>query len=240
VGVVILRAYALPSALHFLLYKRKIICYVLYLMSSVLDRLILKLNANWQAFEVLSVRDAITMLCSESQGQKPGYAMDFVTIKSDDGQSTLQYANPVAWDEWITLPVRDGDPVINTVRGPIRCPLVVICANYNQIPLVAPKLGNEAILKRDGYTCQYSGKKLPRSKLNIDHVIPRDRGGRDTWENMVASDKDINFSKGNRMNHEVGLKLIRKPVAPKQTVKVVRPEDIPLETREQVLPFLLK
>ncbi len=208
--------------------------------SSILDRLILKLNANWQAFEVLTVRDAITMLCSESHGQKPGYAMDFITVKSPDGKTTLQYANPVAWDEWIKLPVRDGDPVIQTVRGPIRCPLVVICANYSQIPLVAPKLGNEAILKRDGYTCQYSGKKLPRARLNVDHVLARDLGGGDSWENMVACDREINFKKGNRRNEDVGLRLIRKPVAPKRTVKVIRPEDLPPETRDQVTPFLLR
>lgn len=207
---------------------------------SLLDKvLVTKLNANWHAFEQLSVRDAVTMLCSETNGEKPGYAMDFITIM-DDGKPFLQYAQPVAWDEWIALPVRDHDLSIQTSRGPIRVPLVVICAHYDEIPLRKPKYGKEAVLRRDGYTCQYSGRKLPRSQLNIDHVKTRHAGGKDTWENTVACDKDINLAKGHKTNAEAGLTLIRKPVAPKQTVKVIRPEDLAPEIRDEVTPFVLK
>lgn len=207
---------------------------------SVLDKRILKLNANWYGFSTVSVRDAITMLCSEQDGLKPGFAMDFVTILDDTGEPLLEYAQPTPWDEWIRLPIRDHDLTIQTSRGPIRCPLVVICAHYDKIPMRAPKLGNEAILKRDGYTCQYSGKRLPRHQLNVDHVDPRDRGGADSWENMVACDRDINFAKGNKTNAQAGLKLIRKPVAPKSTAAIVRPEDLPEDIRQQVMPFVLR
>ncbi len=92
------------------------------------------------------------------------------------------------------------------------------------------------MLQRDGYTCQYTGRKLPKHLLNLDHVIPRDRGGEDSWENLVASDKEINTLKGNRLNSEAGLKLIRKPVAPKSAVKVLTAADAKHPSQ---VPFLL-
>ena len=57
---------------------------------------------------------------------------------------------------------------------------------------------------------------------------------------MVASRRDINFGKGNKTNREAGLKLIRQPVAPTPRIKVIRPEDVPDETRQQVMPFLYR
>ena len=51
--------------------------------------------------------------------------------------------------------------------------------------------------------------------LNVDHVVPKSRGGSDEWENLVTIRKDINSKKGNRLNSEIGLKLIRQPVKPK-------------------------
>jgi HNH endonuclease len=50
----------------------------------------------------------------------------------------------------------------------------------------------------------------------LDHVLPRSRGGRDEWENLVWSDKAVNSRKGNRLPHETGLKLLHAPRAPKE------------------------
>lgn len=83
------------------------------------------------------------------------------------------------------------------------------------------------------HNCAYTDEKLPASQLNIDHVIPKSRGGRDTWENLVACRKDINFKKGNKTNKEAGLSLKRKPKAlnavPKSATirEVKRPEHAP-------------
>ncbi len=206
---------------------------------SILNKKILKLNAGWHSFSTVSVRDAIVMLCPEKNGDEAGFAMDFETIYDDDGNALLEYANPTKWEDWINLPIRDHDLVINTSRGQIRCPLVVICANYDKIPYELPKLGKDAILRRDNYTCQYTGQKLSRDQLNIDHVIPQDRGGKDSWENLVTSRKDINFSKGNRLNHEIGLKLIRQPTSPKPVPKIVRPDELGEDIRQQLMPFMI-
>lgn len=185
---------------------------------NVLDKQIcLSLNRNWQPINVISVKQALTSLCSESNGVKPAMALDIEMATDENGQQVLVYANPVGWDEWLTLPVRPGDLFVQSARKKIRVPTVIVSANYDKIPMKTSKLTKEAILRRDNFTCQYSGEKLSRQMLNLDHIIPRDKGGKDDWENLVACRVDINSRKGNKLNHEAGLALIRKPQAPKPT-----------------------
>ena len=65
---------------------------------------------------------------------------------------------------------------------------------------------------------------------SLDHVVPRSRGGRDAWENLVWSCKRVNARKGNRLPHEAGLKLLTVPRAPKElpvTVLLRNPHSIP-------------
>lgn len=71
------------------------------------------------------------------------------------------------------------------------------------------------VLTRDNWTCQYCGKKLPTSKLNYDHVIPRSQGGKTVWENIVTSCYDCNSKKENKTPQQARMKLLRQPVRPK-------------------------
>ena len=64
---------------------------------------------------------------------------------------------------------------------------------------------------RDGHRCQYCGAAAE----NIDHVVPRSRGGTHTWENVVAACRPCNTRKEDRLLHESGLELRGKPSAPK-------------------------
>src|SRR5439155_3431598 len=68
----------------------------------------------------------------------------------------------------------------------------------------------------DGNRCQYTGKVLKTEEGSLDHVVPRSRGGKDAWENLVWSSKHVNSRKGNRLPHEAGLKLLSVPRAPKE------------------------
>ena len=67
---------------------------------------------------------------------------------------------------------------------------------------------------RDKGIDQYTGRRLQQEEASMDHVIPRSRGGRHEWENVVLTQKGLNFKKGNHLNSEIGLKLIKKPQAP--------------------------
>ncbi len=91
----------------------------------------------------------------------------------------------MTWDEWITLPVRDGDYAVRTARGAIRVPTVIVAVNFAKVPKKRPKLCAKNIRERDGNRCQYTGRLLHPTEGNLDHVVPRSRGGADTWENLV-------------------------------------------------------
>jgi len=123
---------------------------------------------------------------------------------------------PVKWDEWITLPVREGDYAVRTARGAIRVPTVIVAVNFAKVPKKRPKLSAKNIRERDGNRCQYTGRLLHPDEGSLDHVVPRSRGGVDSWENLVWSAKEVNQRKADRLPHEAGLKLLSVPRAPKE------------------------
>jgi len=168
-------------------------------MNDILNKAtVLVLNRNWQAINVRTPQDAFCQM-----------ATNVATALEVDGESI----RPVTWDEWITLPVRPQDSAVLTMRGPIRVPTVIVALNYAKVPKKRPKLCARTIRERDGNRCQYTGVMLRPEEGNIDHVVPRSRGGRDAWENCVWSSKAVNSKKGNRLPHEAGLKLLKQPVA---------------------------
>ena len=114
------------------------------------------------------------------------------------------------------MPVREQDNAIGTPRGPVRVPTVIVCVNYARVPVKRPKLSARTIRERDGNRCQYTGKLLKPDEGSLDHVVPRSRGGRDIWENLVWSAKEVNHRKADRLPHEAGLKLLSVPRAPKE------------------------
>ncbi len=171
-------------------------------MSDILHKTtVLVLNRNWQAIHAKTPADAFCMMAS---GAATG-----LDVRGDDS------IVPVKWDDWLKLPVRDEDPAIRTPRGAVRVPTVIVAANYAKVPVCRPRLGARGIWERDGGVCQYTGRKLSPHEGNIDHVVPRSRGGPTTWENCVLTHREVNSKKGDRMPHEVGLRLLRKPHAPK-------------------------
>jgi 5-methylcytosine-specific restriction endonuclease McrA len=102
------------------------------------------------------------------------------------------------------------------VRGQIRVPTVIVAVNYAKVPKKRPKLCAKAIRERDGNRCQYTGRVLHPDEGSLDHVVPRSRGGKDAWENLVWSAKEVNQRKADRLPHEAGLKLLSVPRAPKE------------------------
>jgi len=90
-------------------------------------------------------------------------------------------------------------------------PLVIRLLYYVKIPHKDIPLTRRNIMHRDKYSCQYCGKK---SELTIDHVLPRSRGGKDTWDNVVAACLRCNISKSNRTPKEADMPLRNKPCRP--------------------------
>jgi len=193
-------------------------------MNNVANKLIcLNLNANWQPVGFKTVKDAIVDLCgAESNGKPSTMALDIEYELDENGQPIFDEAksmNPVSWEEWMTLPIRPWDLAINSPTRSIRVPTVIIATNFNKMPIKTfkGKPSKDGIWNRDQGICQYTGKKLTKDQSTIDHVIPRSKGGQDTWTNMVVCDKTLNSKKGNKLNSELGLKLRKEPIEPSPT-----------------------
>ena len=177
-------------------------------MNDILNKtIVLVLNRNWQAINVRTPQEAFCQMATNV-----ATALDIEL--SDDAKA--EALRPVTWDEWITLPIRAQDNFVRTARGSIRVPTVIVAVNFAKVPKKRPKLCAKAIRERDGNRCQYTGKVLKPDEGSLDHVLPRSRGGADTWENLVWSCKVVNSRKGDRLPHEAGLKLLSTPRAPRE------------------------
>lgn len=177
--------------------------------------IVLKLNKHWVVVDTAIVGDALIDLCAGLNS----YAVDIDYELNEDGspdRSRPKPLRPVAWEEWITLPVRDWDFSIRSPNMVIRVPTVLIAKNYEDIPKVrfGKNPSSEQIRMRDNNRCQYTGRKLKRGEGSLDHVVPESRGGKNTWENLVYACKEVNTKKGNKLNKEAGLKLLREPRKP--------------------------
>lgn len=171
-------------------------------MSDLLNKTtVLVLNRNWQAIHAKTPSEAFCMLATGA-----------ATALDVQGEEAIV---PVKWDEWLKLPVRECDHAVQTPRGAVRMPTVIIAVNYAKVPLRRLGFGRRGIWERDGGVCQYTGRKLLPDEGNIDHIIPRSRGGKSTWDNCVLAHREVNSRKGSRLPHEAGLALRRQPVAPR-------------------------
>jgi 5-methylcytosine-specific restriction endonuclease McrA len=167
----------------------------------MLDRTVLVLNRLWQAVNVCSVRRAFMLLCA-------GHAQ--VVHSADGNFLTHDFAS------WRDFSEREpADDMVHTVSLKIRIPSVIVLLLFDRVPRKEVKFTRHNIYERDQNTCQYCGKIFDRKDLNLDHVIPRDRGGETSWENIVCSCIKCNTRKANRLPHEAGMKLRRKPERPK-------------------------
>ena len=176
---------------------------------------VLVVNRQWQGYEET---DVATALCDMCRG----------ACTAIDTENMV----PVPWDEWIKLPIREGDRAIHTNRIAVRVPTVVCKAKYADMPKRRPKWSKRGVAKRDKFICQITGKFAPDG--NVDHVIARSKGGRDAWVNTVWTDRKVNTKKADKDLKELGWKLIKRPEAPQEVpmVRLIQPK------HEDWTPFL--
>jgi 5-methylcytosine-specific restriction endonuclease McrA len=101
--------------------------------------------------------------------------------------------------------------VARAARMSFRIPSVVRLLVYRRMPRQNRAVSRRSILLRDRYTCQYCGEVFESKRLTLDHVIPRSRGGANSWENLVACCLACNNRKANRTPGEAGMLLAKKP-----------------------------
>ena len=168
----------------------------------MLDQQVLVLNRLWQAVNVCSVRRAFTLLCQ-------GHAQ---VVSSDKDNNFFTHD----FEGWRGLSQREPEPeMVYTISFKIRIPRVIVLLLFDRLPKKEVKFTRHNIFERDKNTCQYCGDVFDRKDLNLDHVLPREKGGQTTWENIVCSCIRCNTRKGNRLPHDANMHLIRKPKRPK-------------------------
>ena len=118
----------------------------------------------------------------------------------------------------------------------LRAPTVVKLNRYVNVPRrTQAGLSRRAVFLRDGHRCQYCGSPAE----DVDHVLPRSRGGEHRWENVVAACRDCNASKQDRTPKEAGYTLSRAPAAPPPAFwLVVRAGRVGEDWRPYLLPYL--
>jgi 5-methylcytosine-specific restriction endonuclease McrA len=104
------------------------------------------------------------------------------------------------------------DVFVHSASQTFEVPAVVALKSYKKRRGAAFTRYN--LFLRDGFRCQYCGGRFSSKELTFDHVVPRSKGGRSEWSNIVASCAADNLRKSNKTPEEAGLKLIRKPFEP--------------------------
>jgi 5-methylcytosine-specific restriction endonuclease McrA len=177
--------------------------------SSPLDASVLVLNKLFMAIHIVSVRRAFTLLCKELAE----------VVNLEDGHfATYDFTTWRELSEYRARHFRqEDDDWVRTVSSEIQVPRVIRLLGYDKLPKQTVKFNRRNIFARDNNQCQYCGKKYPTSELSLDHIVPRSRGGRSTWENVVCACVGCNVKKGGRTPKEAHLRLIRKPEKPKRS-----------------------
>ncbi|GEL68919.1 MULTISPECIES: HNH endonuclease [Myxococcus] len=163
----------------------------------MINSAVLVLNRYYQPVHVTSVKRAFSLLY-------------LGVAKAIDSQYRLY-----EFADWAALSATQD--CITTIERTIRVPRVLVLSAYDHLPRGRVRFSRLNIYARDNDTCQYCGKNLPRSELNLDHVMPRTQGGKTTWENVVCSCVPCNLRKGGRTPEQAHMKLLKKPVRPRWT-----------------------
>jgi 5-methylcytosine-specific restriction endonuclease McrA len=112
--------------------------------------------------------------------------------------------------------VEAAEAMLRSENFSLPVPLVIRLVYFVKIPRrVSLPVTRRGVLSRDHYTCQYCGATPPRKNLTVDHIVPRSRGGKTTWENVVTACEKCNGRKGSRTLAEANLKLRTQPKRPR-------------------------
>jgi 5-methylcytosine-specific restriction endonuclease McrA len=133
-------------------------------------------------------------------------------------------------------PLEQREGALRSEHMTIACPDVIRLLSYVRIPREAHrrKITRRAVLARDSWTCQYCG--ATKIGLTVDHVIPRSRGGKSVWENIVAACTSCNRRKGNHLPREVQMHPRKSPRAPGPSVFIAVASPTIPAAWEQYLP----
>ena len=127
----------------------------------------------------------------------------------------------ISWQKAVTLfflgkvdILESHGQVLHSPTHTMHLPAVVKLNRYIRPYPRKVKFSRQNLYYRDNYTCQYCNRHFPTSQLTYDHVIPRSKGGKTSWTNVVTACVRCNLKKGNKLLHQLNLNLLKEPSEP--------------------------
>lgn len=182
-----------------------------------MNRHALVLNRNWTAVSTVTVHEALVLICREAAA-----AICPETYEVFGLEAWLDRSRERA-------PSLPRERLVRTPSVAVETPEVVLLCHYGGVPRLEVSFSRRNLYRRDGYACQYCGRRANHAELSIDHVVPRSRGGETSWENCVLACVRCNTKKANKTLRDAGMRLNEEPRRPRWSaladlLPTVRPE----------------
>lgn len=161
---------------------------------------VLVLNRNFYAIHITRWQRALALLY-----------LDHARVVDEDYR-TYNFSD---WQAVSELVEKEPSGFIHTPKFRIAMPEVIQLKNYDHVPVSEIKFTRKNIYEHYHFICCYCGKKFATCDLNLEHIVPRSRGGASTWNNVVTSCIPCNIRKGDHTPEEAGMKLCVLPSKPK-------------------------
>ncbi|MEZ5302252.1 MAG: HNH endonuclease [Verrucomicrobiales bacterium] len=160
------------------------------------------LNRLWQPVHVCSARRAFCLLFLDHAH----------VVHVDEAQNYMTHDI----ESWLEHSRTSSDACsVHSISIRLEIPRIIVLRAYDRLPKKEVKFSRQNIFQRDKFTCQYCGRGFETKQLNLDHVIPRDKGGRTSWENVVTSCIPCNTRKANKLPAEANMFPLNRPRAPR-------------------------
>ena len=172
-----------------------------------MNKPVLVLNNNWAPINITSAYEAVNELFT-------GEAL----AVSEDCQLYDFNAWVHTWEEARNASQKIEAEYLRSPQYNVVIPSFIKLVSDEDPSNKTPKVSRDGILKRDKGQCQYCGRKVPRKDGTLDHVIPRSRKGKNTWQNLVWCCLECNNKKDARTPEEANMPLLTKPRVPHWTI----------------------
>lgn len=175
-------------------------------MKNITQKRVLVLNKGWKPVGIIGVQRAVSLLFSNNKGTNEPKA------RIIDPRDFQQYT----WADWSKLKPEEGEDTLLSSTSTFRAPLVILLTKFDKLPMQKVSFSRKTLWRRDDFQCQYCGIKT--SELTIDHIHPKSRGGKTSWENCCLACVKCNMKKADRTPAEAKMNFFHadyKPTKPK-------------------------
>jgi 5-methylcytosine-specific restriction endonuclease McrA len=184
---------------------------------------VLVLNRNYMAVHIITWQKAMCLL----------YRGHALAIDED--------LNRYSFDEWKDLSAmmeQYPNGVVHSTTCAFAIPEIITLAYYDHLPTIEVRFTRSNIYHNYKQICCYCGKKFDTKELNLDHVLPKSKGGTTTWDNIVLSCIPCNLKKADRTPVQAGMPMAYTPHKPHWGLNHVLRASIDLKTKQSWQKFI--